>query len=146
MTGNRLASLRREIALACDVNGCVTRVEPAAEALLGASAGVGLSVDALAQATDAVIAPFEMIEASELPGMTAFDALDQLQLDAATRNIPTIIHTSGNVRGDDRQRLSADAATIPPKQNLSREVALGRTREVLAKTDAPAVEQEPACA
>ncbi|HZR22344.1 MAG TPA: response regulator [Vicinamibacterales bacterium] len=69
-----------------------------------------------------------------LPGMTAFDVLDELKLDATTRNIPVIIHTSRNLAEEERQRLAAEAATILPKQNLNREVALGRIREVLAKT------------
>jgi signal transduction histidine kinase/CheY-like chemotaxis protein len=67
-----------------------------------------------------------------LPGMTAFDVLDELKIDPATRHIPVIIHTSKALAEDERTRLSRDAAAILPKQNLSREVALGRIREVLA--------------
>lgn len=80
-----------------------------------------------------------------LPGMTAFDVLDELKLDAATRNIPVIIHTSRTLGDDERQRLAAGAAAILPKQNLSREVALGRIRDVLAKTGigAPVDEESP---
>jgi len=69
-----------------------------------------------------------------LPGMNAFEVLDELKLDASTRTIPVIIHTSRNLADDERQRLAVEAATILPKQNLNREVALGRIREVLAKT------------
>jgi signal transduction histidine kinase/CheY-like chemotaxis protein len=69
-----------------------------------------------------------------LPGMNAFDVLDELKLDATTRNIPVIIHTSRNLAEEERTRLASEAATILPKQNLNREVALGRIREVLAKT------------
>jgi signal transduction histidine kinase/DNA-binding response OmpR family regulator len=78
-----------------------------------------------------------------LPGMTAFDVLDELKLDATTRNIPVIIHTSKNLAEEERRRLSADAADILPKQNLNREVALGRIREVLAKTGFVNAEEEP---
>ncbi len=79
-----------------------------------------------------------------LPGMTAFDVLDELKLDASTRNIPVIIHTSRNLAEDERRRLSAEAADILPKQNLNREVALGRIREVLVKTGfAGPHEEEP---
>lgn len=69
-----------------------------------------------------------------LPGMTAFDVLDELKLDASTRNIPVIIHTSKSLGDGERERLARDAHAILPKQNLNREVALGRIREVLAKT------------
>jgi CheY-like chemotaxis protein len=79
-----------------------------------------------------------------LPGMNAFDVLDELKLDASTRHIPVIIHTSRNLADDERQRLAVDAATILPKQNLNREVALGRIREVLAKTGFLAAEGEEA--
>jgi CheY-like chemotaxis protein len=77
-----------------------------------------------------------------LPGMTAFDVLDELKLDATTRNIPVIIHTSRSLADHERQRLATEADAILPKQNLNREVALGRIREVLAKTGL-AVEEEP---
>jgi CheY-like chemotaxis protein len=69
-----------------------------------------------------------------LPGMTAFDVLDELKLDATTRNIPVIIHTSKSLGEGERERLAREAHAILPKQNLNREVALGRIREVLAKT------------
>jgi CheY-like chemotaxis protein len=77
-----------------------------------------------------------------LPGTTAFDVLDELKLDAATRNIPVIIHTSRTLGDAERHRLSHEAHGILPKQNLNREVALGRIREVLAKTGL-ALEEEP---
>jgi signal transduction histidine kinase/CheY-like chemotaxis protein len=77
-----------------------------------------------------------------LPGMTAFDVLDELKLDATTRNIPVIIHTSRSLGDGERERLAQDAHAILPKQNLNREVALGRIREVLAKTGL-AAEEEP---
>jgi CheY-like chemotaxis protein len=69
-----------------------------------------------------------------LPGMTAFDVLDELKLDASTRNIPVIIHTSKSLADAERERLERDAHGILPKQSLNREVALGRIRDVLAKT------------
>ncbi len=77
-----------------------------------------------------------------LPGMTAFDVLDELKLDAGTRNIPVIIHTSRSLGDLERQRLAEEAHAILPKQSLNREVALGRIREVLAKTGL-AVGEEP---
>ncbi len=77
-----------------------------------------------------------------LPGMTAFDVLDELKLDSATRNIPVIIHTSHSLADDERRRLGDDAAAILPKQNLNREVALGRIRDVLVKSGL-AVSEDP---
>lgn len=77
-----------------------------------------------------------------LPGMTAFDVLDELKLDPSTRHVPVIIHTSRTLGDQERLRLTRDAHAILPKQNLNREVALGRIREVLAKTGL-AVEEEP---
>ncbi|HEY7172694.1 MAG TPA: response regulator [Vicinamibacterales bacterium] len=78
-----------------------------------------------------------------LPGMTAFDVLDELKLDAATRNIPVIIHTSRSLAEHERERLTREANAILPKQNLNREVALNRIREVLAKTGLATPEEEP---
>jgi CheY-like chemotaxis protein len=77
-----------------------------------------------------------------LPGMTAFDVLDELKLDATTRNVPVIIHTSKSLADGERERLARDAHAILPKQNLNREVALGRIREVLAKTGLATEQQE----
>jgi len=78
-----------------------------------------------------------------LPGMTAFDVLDELKLDATTRNIPVIIHTSRSLAENERERLGREASAILPKQNLNREVALNRIREVLAKTGLATPEEEP---
>jgi CheY-like chemotaxis protein len=66
-----------------------------------------------------------------------------LKLDASTRNIPVIIHTSRSLAEHERERLARDANAILPKQNLNREVALNRIREVLAKTGLAAPEEEP---
>jgi CheY-like chemotaxis protein len=68
-----------------------------------------------------------------MPGMNAFDVLDELKTDPGTRHVPVIIHTAHALAEDDRQRLGRDAAAILPKENLTRELAIGRVREVLAK-------------
>ena len=68
-----------------------------------------------------------------MPGMNAFDVLDELKIDSRTRNIPVIIHTAHTLAEDERQRLGRQAAAILPKENLTRELAIGRVREVLAK-------------
>ena len=69
-----------------------------------------------------------------LPDMTAFEVLDQLKLDPETRNIPVIVHTAKYLDEKERARLSSDASDILFKQNLSREVAITRIREALAKS------------
>ncbi len=68
-----------------------------------------------------------------LPEMSAFDVLDELKKDPATRNIPVIIHTSKDLAVEERRRLEAEASAIVHKQSLSREVAIGRIREALEK-------------
>jgi signal transduction histidine kinase/CheY-like chemotaxis protein len=68
-----------------------------------------------------------------MPGMTAFDVIDELKSDPTTRNIPIIIHTSAQLEPNDRARLAREAASIIPKQSMTREVALGRIRDALFK-------------
>ena len=77
-----------------------------------------------------------------LHGMTAFDVLDELRLDASTRTIPVIVHTSRSLAG--HERLACEACAIVPTQNLNREVALNRIREVMAKTGVEAPDEESA--
>jgi CheY-like chemotaxis protein len=83
-----------------------------------------------------------------MPGMAAFDVIDELKLDPRTRSIPIIIHSSKTLANDERLRLEAEAASILPKHSLSREVALARIRDALvtagARADAsPAGGAEP---
>jgi CheY-like chemotaxis protein len=68
-----------------------------------------------------------------LPSATAFEVLDELKGDPRTRNIPVIISTSKELAEGERDRLQADTAAIVSKDRLSREVALTRIREALAK-------------
>lgn len=68
-----------------------------------------------------------------MPGMSAFDVLDELKRDPSTRKIPVIIHTSHNLAEDERKRIEAEASAILSKQSLSREIAMGRIREALEK-------------
>ena len=68
-----------------------------------------------------------------MPGMTAFDVIDELKSDPTTRNIPIIIHTSAQLEASERARLASEAASIIPKQSMTREVALGRIRDALFK-------------
>ncbi|QRK10669.1 response regulator [Archangium violaceum] len=69
-----------------------------------------------------------------LTDMTAFDVLDDLKADPRTRDIPVILHTSRQLREDERQRLAKETATILAKHTLSREVAIARIRDALHKT------------
>ena len=69
-----------------------------------------------------------------MPGMSAFEVLDELKADPRTRDIPVIIHTSKDLAGEERERLrQAAAAAILNKQSLSREVAIARIRDALSK-------------
>ena len=68
-----------------------------------------------------------------MPGMTAFEVLDELKADARTRNIPVIIHTSKDLLQEERERLKEATAAILSKQSLSREVAIARIRDALEK-------------
>lgn len=69
-----------------------------------------------------------------MPEMSAFDVLDELKRDPATRNIPVIIYTSKNLAAEERKRLEAEASAILSKQSLSREIAIARIREALENT------------
>jgi signal transduction histidine kinase/CheY-like chemotaxis protein len=64
---------------------------------------------------------------------TAFDVLDDLKGDPRTRAIPVVIVTSHVLDALDRQRLLAEAEAVISKESLSRELALSRIRDALAK-------------
>ncbi|MFP2931259.1 ATP-binding protein [Pyxidicoccus sp. 3LG] len=68
-----------------------------------------------------------------LPDITAFDVLDELKADPRTREIPVILHTSHELKADERTRLARETAAILAKHTLSREVAITRIRDALAK-------------
>ena len=82
-----------------------------------------------------------------MPGLSAFEVLDELKANPLTRNIPVIIHTSKVLQDEERRRLSVETAAILNKQSLSREVAIGRIREALQKAGVggavPASDVEP---
>jgi signal transduction histidine kinase/CheY-like chemotaxis protein len=69
-----------------------------------------------------------------LPDMTAFDVLDELKADPLTRDIPIILHTSHQLKEEERERLAKETSTILAKHTLSREVAIARIRDALHKT------------
>jgi signal transduction histidine kinase/CheY-like chemotaxis protein len=68
-----------------------------------------------------------------MPAMTAFDVLDELKCDPKTRGIPVILSTSKHLNDNERERLQTETAAIMTKDKLSREVAIARIREALAK-------------
>ncbi|GEN07879.1 Signal transduction histidine kinase [Myxococcus fulvus] len=68
-----------------------------------------------------------------LPDITAFDVLDELKGDPRTREIPVILHTSHELREEERARLANETTAILSKHTLSREVAIGRIRDALTK-------------
>ena len=68
-----------------------------------------------------------------MPGMTAFEVLDELKADRRTRHIPVIIHTSKDLAAEERERLKQATSAILSKQSLSREVAIARIRDALTK-------------
>jgi CheY-like chemotaxis protein len=68
-----------------------------------------------------------------MPVMSGFEVLQALRANAPTRRIPVIIHTSRVLEEAERAALTHQGAWILPKENLSREVALDRLREALAR-------------
>ena len=71
-----------------------------------------------------------------LESMTAFDVLDELKSNPATRAIPVIIVTSHVLDATARERLSRNTEAVISKQNLSRELAINRIRDALRKSGA----------
>lgn len=68
-----------------------------------------------------------------MPGTPAFDVIDELKGDPATRDIPIVVHTSKSLDEAERMRLARDTASILPKESLTRELAIGRIRDALLK-------------
>lgn len=63
---------------------------------------------------------------------TAFEVLDELKVNPATRGIPVIIATSKQLEDAERERLERGTVAILTKDQLSREVAITRIRDALA--------------
>jgi signal transduction histidine kinase/CheY-like chemotaxis protein len=76
-----------------------------------------------------------------MPDMTGFEVLRRLKSDPATREIPVVIHSSKTLSVEERGRL-ASAAVILDKEDVPREAALARLRDVLAQAGL-APEEEP---
>jgi CheY-like chemotaxis protein len=67
---------------------------------------------------------------------TAFDVLDELKADPRTRSIPVVLVTAHVLGEAERARLAAETDAILSKEHLSRELAIHRIRDALAKVQA----------
>ena len=68
-----------------------------------------------------------------LHDQTAFDVLDALKADPRTRSIPVILSSSYPLDSEQVKRLSLLTEAIIPKQDLSRDLAIHRIRDALAR-------------
>jgi signal transduction histidine kinase/CheY-like chemotaxis protein len=68
-----------------------------------------------------------------MPDYTGHDFLRDLSKDAATADIPVVIHTSKVLDADERTMLLRQAIDIVPKESPSREIAVERVRNALQK-------------
>ncbi len=69
-----------------------------------------------------------------MPGMTGRDALEQLQADPATRDIPIVIATGAPLEHEEKQALLRQVAAIVLKGNLSRQTLQDVVRTTLGRT------------
>ncbi len=80
-----------------------------------------------------------------MPGMNGYEVLDRLRADPLTRDIPVIIVTSKSLTDDEAALLAAsNVVAVLPKDSPSRQHALSRLREALARAAAwrPALPEE----
>lgn len=68
-----------------------------------------------------------------MPAMSGFEVLSLLKSNAATQQIPVIIHTSNALDEQDRKNLAQSAVAILSKEMTSSEVATARLKEALVK-------------
>ncbi len=71
-----------------------------------------------------------------MPDLSGFEVLDILKKDSETRQIPVIIHTSQDLREEEKEQLKA-AVDIVPKETGSREIAEARIAEALSRAGLP---------
>ena len=69
-----------------------------------------------------------------MPGMTGRDALERLQADPGTRDIPIVISTGAALEDEEKQVLLRHAAAVLLKGNLSRHTLQGAVRTALGRT------------
>ena len=68
-----------------------------------------------------------------MPGKSGFEVLNDLKLDAKTRNIPIVVHTAKMLSTDERDRLADQTIAIIPKTHIDRQASLKMIREALAR-------------
>jgi signal transduction histidine kinase/CheY-like chemotaxis protein len=76
-----------------------------------------------------------------LPGSSGFEVLDELKSDAATKDIPIVIHTSKILTPSDRHRFAGRVAAVLPKAGPGRREAFAEMRRILGNADL--FQQEP---
>jgi signal transduction histidine kinase/DNA-binding response OmpR family regulator len=69
----------------------------------------------------------------DMPGLSGWEVLRGLRGEPATRDIPVVIHTSRALEESEQQELAHKAVAILPKGIPSRQAALARLREALAR-------------
>ncbi len=69
----------------------------------------------------------------DMPDLNGFEVLRALRAEDATRNIPVIIHTAMVLQKHDREALEPETITILSKEASSRDLAMARLREALAR-------------
>jgi CheY-like chemotaxis protein len=68
-----------------------------------------------------------------MPDLDGFAVVERLKASPLTRDIPVIIYTSRTLTEMERSRLADGSVAILPKASPSREVAMGRIRQALAR-------------
>jgi len=61
--------------------------------------------------------------------------LDELKSDAATKEIPIVIHTSKNLTPSDHHRFAGRVAAVLPKAGPGRREGLAEMRRILGSAD-----------
>jgi CheY-like chemotaxis protein len=68
-----------------------------------------------------------------MPEMSGFEALERLESDPVTWDIPIIIITSKLLKDRERRSLDGKAVAILSKETASREVAIASVRQAMAQ-------------
>ena len=69
----------------------------------------------------------------ELPDLSGFEVVATLRALAATQQIPIIIHTSKVLEESELEHLTRETVAVLSKETPSREAAVARVREALAR-------------
>jgi signal transduction histidine kinase/CheY-like chemotaxis protein len=68
-----------------------------------------------------------------MPEMSGFEVLNLLKSDPTTHEIPVIIYTAKVLEEEERSRLTKEALAILSKETTSREAAIAKIKNILAK-------------